>query len=136
MNGVRFLPRTPSPHLPLVAAHLHVDLPQLPPQRVVLPLALVALPVHLGAQRGVAVVHQLADLRHGRIRQDLDDRGDLRLEANAVRHHHHRQARPSLLLNGRTDARGTRLLLYAVHVHEPIPAPICDSFCVDFTIDV
>ena len=47
MNGVHLLPLTPSPHLPLIAPHLHVYLLQFPPQRVVLLLAPLALLVHL-----------------------------------------------------------------------------------------
>ena len=81
------LPLNSSPHLPLVAPHLHVHVSQLLPQRVVLRLALVALLLHLGTQRREAIVHQFTDLRHRRVGQYLYDRGNLRLEADTVRHH-------------------------------------------------
>ena len=55
------------------AGHLELHEPQLPSQRLVLLVAAGDLQV----QDGVAIVHQLADLRHGRVGQHLHDGGQL-----------------------------------------------------------
>lgn len=107
LNGGDLLPLTPSPHLPLVAPYLHVHVSEPLPQDIVLLLALLPLLLHLRAQRRVAIVHQFADLRHRGIGQDLYDRGDLRLEADTVRHHHRLLY---LCVPARADVRGGRLL--------------------------
>lgn len=102
LNGGDLLPLTASPHLPLITPHLHVHVSQLLPQDVVLLLAFLPLLLHLGAQRRVAIVHQFANLRHRGIGQYLYNRGDLRLEADTVRHHH----QVCLSVAARTDVCG------------------------------
>lgn len=103
MNGVYFLPLTPSPHFSVVAPHLHVHFSQFLPKGIFFLFALLTLLLHLGAQRRVAIVHQFADLCHRRIGQYLYNRGDLRLKANTVRHH--RQV-CLLLVHGQMCAAG------------------------------
>lgn len=102
MSRVMLLALTPSPHPPLTAPHLHVHVSQPLPQGSVLLLALLPLLLHLRAQRRVTVVHQFANFGYRRVGQHLYDGGDLRLEADAVRH------RGPRCRSARTDARGRR----------------------------
>lgn len=59
-----------------------LDQLQLPPQRFVLLVA----PGDLQLQHGVAVIHQLADLRHRRFSQRLHDGRQLRMKRRVSRH--------------------------------------------------
>lgn len=69
--------------------------PQFPAQLLVLSAA----PADLQLQHRVAAVHQLADLRHGRVGQDLHDGGQLRVEGGGWGH----------LCSGRTDGNNLAL---------------------------
>lgn len=65
--------------------------PQLPPQNLVL----LAAAGDLQLQHRVAAVHQLADLRHRRVGQNLHDGGELGVKGGGGRHFTRRATRTS-----------------------------------------
>lgn len=72
------------PATPVPPSDDGLDELQLPPQRLVLLVAAADLQL----QNGVAVVHQPADLRHGRLGQRLHDGRQLGVKRLVARHRH------------------------------------------------